>query len=97
MASIAQFQLPCRSARPAKALLRAPERLFEFQRGRKVVACELRDHGKYGVEAVFLEDGELFYSWRFETRKRAAGWAEVERSVMGREASCCEADLISNP
>ena len=59
-----------------------PEPLFEFQRGRKVIACELRYHGAYGVEAAFLDAGELFYSWLFETRDMAARWAEVERSVM---------------
>src|SRR5437868_4981563 len=61
---------------------RAPERLFEFQRGRKVIACELRDHGQYGVEAAFLDAGELFYSWRFDTREMAAAWAEIERTAI---------------
>ena len=67
-------------ANPAR--FRAPERLFEFQQGRKVIACELRDHGQYGVEAAFLDAGELFYSWRFDTREMAAAWAEVERTAI---------------
>jgi hypothetical protein len=61
---------------------RLPERLFEFHLGRKLIACELRYHGEYGVEAVFMEDGLLFYSWRFDTREMAAVWAETERTAM---------------
>ena len=64
------------------ARFRATEKLFEFRRGPKVIACELRDHGRYGVEAAFLDAGELFYSWRFDTREMAAAWAEIERTAI---------------
>ena len=59
-----------------------PEPLFEFQRGRKLIACELRYHGEYGFEAAFLDAGELFYSRLFETRDMAARWADIERAAM---------------
>jgi hypothetical protein len=38
------------------------ERLFEFVRGHDRFACELRYHGKYGVEAQLLKNGEFSYS-----------------------------------
>ena len=45
----------------------------------------LRYHGEYGVEALFLRDGELFYGRRFDTRALAVQWAEQERDALGRE------------
>ncbi len=66
---------------------RSPEILFTFQKGARVISCELRYHGEFGVEAQFLEDGELFYSRRFDTRAQAVQWAELEREAQRKEAS----------
>ena len=58
------------------------EVLFEFRKDHRAFSCELRYHGEYGVEAVFLEDGALFYSHRFPTKAEAVLWAEIERCAI---------------
>jgi hypothetical protein len=40
--------------------------LFEFGRGSDRFRCELRDHGRYGVEARVLLNGEFLHSRRFD-------------------------------
>jgi hypothetical protein len=68
------------------------ERLFEFQRGPDGIVCERRDHGPYGVEAQFLENGQLWYSRSFAggldptrtPRELAIQWAaELEAVEVG--------------
>lgn len=60
------------------------EPLFEFVRASDGarISCVLRNHGKWGVEAQFLERGELFFSRRFDTRALAVQWAQLERQDM---------------
>lgn len=60
---------------------RSVELLFTFQKGSRLISCELRYHGEFCVEAQFLEGGELFYCWRFDTRAQAIQWAEIERDA----------------
>jgi hypothetical protein len=44
------------------------EPLFVLEKGTRRTVCELRYHGEYGVEARFLDDGELAFSRRFDAR-----------------------------
>jgi hypothetical protein len=37
------------------------------------------DHGEFDVEAQILKDGNLTMGRRFESRKMAIQWAELER------------------
>lgn len=53
--------------------------LFTFVTNHRVRTCELRYHGEWGVEAAFLEDGNLLISRRFETYALAVQWAEAEK------------------
>ena len=68
-------RLPERQPRPGEVL-------FEFLRGHDRFQCELRDHGKYGVEAQFYRNEEFSHSWRFDTRDEALLWAEHERQAI---------------
>jgi hypothetical protein len=45
---------------PKPAPTREP--LFQFQAGHRIISCELRYHGEWGVEAVFCERGKDFFS-----------------------------------
>jgi len=58
--------------------------LFEFVRGRDGarIACELVHHGPWGVQACFLDCGQLFYSRRFDERWQAVQSAELEKADM---------------
>jgi len=62
-----------------------PETLFTFERRGRTITCELR-YSEYGIEAVFLEDGFLFYSHLFATKTLAVLWAEGERAAVERGA-----------
>jgi len=42
------------------------EKLFEFLRGHDRFRCELRDHGRYGIEAQFFQNEEFVFSRRFD-------------------------------
>lgn len=68
---------------PAPRQAKPGELLFEFyaELRRKTYRCELRDHGKYGIEAQFLDPVDLAISHRFETREEAIAWAEQTRRV----------------
>jgi hypothetical protein len=60
--------------------VRPGELLFSFRDHRQQqVDSELRDHGPYGVEAMFLVGRELRYSRRVDTLELAIQWAELER------------------
>lgn len=72
---------PTRRARPGEVLF-----LFRDAKQRQI-DCELRDHGVYGVEAMFLEDREVRYSRRSETRAQALQWAELERQGIEKSAA----------
>jgi hypothetical protein len=77
-------KVPVRVARPG-------ELLFEFcrERDHKFFRCELRDYGKWGVEAQFFEGGDFIIGQRFEdvsdgerivtAREFAIAWANAER------------------
>jgi CheY-like chemotaxis protein len=66
------------------------ERLFEFTVGPDRMHCELIDHGRYGVEAVFVHEGEIaasrtFPPWRNgerSPRALALAWVKHERQAM---------------
>jgi hypothetical protein len=63
------------------------ELLFEFRIGHGTVACELRYHPEWGVEARFVEsDGDVGLKRRFETRALAVEWAEEEQRAMERQS-----------
>jgi hypothetical protein len=48
------------NAQPPKLPQPRPgEPLFTLVKGTRRTVCELRYHGEYGVEAQFLDDGEL--------------------------------------
>jgi hypothetical protein len=79
------FYSPNYVALPRKP--RPAEPLFSFQRGSRLICCELRYHGEFGVEAQFLKDGELFFSRRFDTRAQAVQWAEIERETQRQQAA----------
>jgi len=47
------------ATRPAPRAPQPGEPLFAFLRGHDRFTCELRDHGRYGVEPVLSERGVL--------------------------------------
>ena len=56
------------------------ELLFSFRdRKHRQIDCELRYHGAYGVEPIFLVDREFRLSRRFDTKELAEQWARIER------------------
>lgn len=71
---------------------RVGELLFEFLRGHDRIRCELRDHGPYGWEAMFLRNeeftiGRIFHQRLDPTRtprEMAIAWAEEERRDIER-------------
>jgi hypothetical protein len=66
---------------------RTRELLFEFRIHHGTVACELRYHGEWGVEARFVEsDGHIGLHQVFQTRALAVEWAEEEQRAMERTA-----------
>jgi hypothetical protein len=65
----------------------ACELLFEFRIGHGTIACELRYHDDYGVEAWFVEsDGRVGLHRRFPTRALAVEWAEDQQRAMERQS-----------
>jgi hypothetical protein len=66
------------------------ELLFEFRKGTDHYACELRDHGEFGIEAQFLLNGELYIARTFRdqqdlglhARNVATNWANRQRATM---------------
>jgi hypothetical protein len=63
------------NAQPPKLPRPRPgEPLFTLVKDHRRTICELRYHGEYGVEAQFLETGELAFSRRFDTAQ-AVQWA----------------------
>jgi hypothetical protein len=69
--------------RPPPRLGRPGELLFSFRDAKhRQIDCELRDHGRFGVEAQFLIDREFRYSRRFESRALAEQWATLERQEL---------------
>ena len=65
--------LPPRQPKPG-------ELLFEFYRARdhKFFRCELRDYGKWGVEAQFLDPIDLVMAQRFENIRDGDAEAHLE-------------------
>jgi hypothetical protein len=69
---------------------RPGELLFEFRKGTDSYACELRDHGEFGIEAQFLLNGQLYIARTFRdqpdvnlrARDVAMHWAERQRATM---------------
>lgn len=70
---------------------RVGELLFEFMVGHDRYRCELRDHGPYGVEALFLINGDMDFIGRIfhprldptrTPREMAIAWAEEERKAL---------------
>jgi hypothetical protein len=74
------FYAPDRHRAPQEA--KASEGLFEFLRGHEGFPCELRDHGKWGIEAQFYRKEEFAISQRFDTGTQAVQCAEEERRVL---------------
>jgi hypothetical protein len=64
--------------------------LFAFLKGGDSYACELRDHGEFGVEAQFRMNGELYIARTFHdqphlalrARDAAMRWAHRQRAAM---------------
>lgn len=87
-----QTQLTHNAPKHPQHVSSAGELLFEFVSGLDRFRCELRDHGRYGVEAQFLLNGELFIARTFAPhldpqrppREMAIGWAVEERKVLER-------------
>jgi hypothetical protein len=71
-----------KTERRERRILGRRERLFEFLSGFERFVCELRDHGKGGVEAMFYQDEEFLISRRFATRDLAVEWADQERKAI---------------
>ena len=72
-------QAPKREPKPG-------ELLFEFVVGPAQWSVELRDHGEFGVEALFFQNEEFLRSVRFDTREEAMKWAAMERRAIESEA-----------
>ena len=64
--------------------------LFEFRKGGDHYACELRDHGEFGIEAQFLLNGQPYIARTFldqpelnlRARDIAKRWANGQRAAM---------------
>jgi hypothetical protein len=64
--------------------------LFEFRKGSDHYACELRDHGEFGIEAQFLLNGQPYIGRTFLdqpelnlcARDVATSWANRQRATM---------------
>jgi hypothetical protein len=64
--------------------------LFEFRKGSDHYACQLRDHGEFGIEAQFLLNGTLYIARTFldqpelnlRAREVAKNWANRQRATM---------------
>lgn len=64
--------------------------LFEFRKGGDHYACELRDHGEFGIEAQFLLNGQPYIARTFldqpelnlRARDVATRWANGQRAAM---------------
>ena len=77
---------------PGERLSRPGELLFEFhvEQTHTFYRVELRDHGEYGVEAMFLNPIDLVISRTFHQRldptrtprEMAIAWAEEERKAI---------------
>jgi CheY-like chemotaxis protein len=75
---------------PTPAIRPTRERLFEFTVGRDRLHCELIEHGRYGVEAIFVHDGKVvasrtFPPWRNgerSPRALALAWVKHQRQAM---------------
>jgi hypothetical protein len=76
--------------KPAPRQKQVGELLFEFLVGHDRMRCELRDHGKYGVEAQFFRNEEFEIGRRFDpwldssrpSRVLAIAWAEEVRKEL---------------
>jgi hypothetical protein len=76
--------------KPAPVRLGKPGgKLFEFRHGDDRFICELRDRGRFGVEAQFLLNGDLYIARTFQdqtdfgvrARDLAIAWAEQLRKA----------------
>ena len=61
------------------------EKLFEFLVGPTRHLCELRDHGKWGVEVQFFKNEEFLMGRHFDTRELAIQWAAIERAAIEKD------------
>jgi hypothetical protein len=83
------FWTPGLRPRPAREP-KSGDRLFEFRKGTDSYACELRDHGEFGVEAQFPLNGKLYIARTFRdqpdvnlrAREVAMHWAQRQRATM---------------
>ena len=66
-------------ANPKRPSLGQSEPLWEVFVAHHTHACELRDHGGFGVEAQIVRDGQFVIGRRFDTRAQAAEWAHLVR------------------
>jgi len=75
---------------PAPVVPRIGALLFEFLLGHERIRCELRDHGEYGFEAMFLRNeeftiGRIFHQRLDPTRtprEMAIAWAWEWRKAL---------------
>ena len=60
--------------------------LWSVQKDDRVISCVLRDHGRFGVEAHILVDGDVRICRRFRTKESAILWAGPDRVPPRRRA-----------
>jgi hypothetical protein len=83
------FWTPGLQPKPAREP-KSGELLFVFWRGSDSYACNLRDHGGFGVEGQFLLNGELYIARTFHDQPAlglrahdiAMRWAQRQRARM---------------
>lgn len=68
------------NAKPPARVARPDEPLWTEQIDHVTSSAILRYHGKWGLEARILRDGDLVMGRRFDTRALAMQWADSERS-----------------
>src|SRR5216684_6284201 len=54
------------------------EQIWRLRKRNQWWSCELRDHGRLGVEAQFLRNGVLTIGRLFPTRELAVQWADAQ-------------------
>ncbi len=77
-----EFATPGRKVPPRVA--KPGEQIWQIHVNHVFWSCELRDHGRWGVEAQILRDNDFVIGLRFPSRPLAIAWADSEPADLER-------------
>jgi hypothetical protein len=66
---------------------RPNEKLWEVWARHKLLSCELKYHGEFGVEARIFENAELLVGYRHQTRALAVQMRNVKKRTSRKAAA----------